>query len=208
LISAWDTFEGSTRIAVSSAVFLRWIPGSTGYWWGRTFLRILIQPIPSFLWPDKHTFVAPLGLGLERFLNYGAAYPLWMEFYINFGVLGIVSGTVLAGWLCKNVYKDYRKDRYNLFCQLSLALLWPLLFHVYGRGNPALIFYQTLYIFAPVWIIQWLVKKREAKKLGKQDWNVARRTISKSCLVNRQMESEFATTTIYIEPGHNAVDRF
>jgi cobalt-zinc-cadmium resistance protein CzcA len=43
--------------------------------------------------------------------------------------------------------------------QISLALLWAYLFHAYGRDTVTAVFYGVLYVFAPVWIVHWLVSR-------------------------------------------------
>lgn len=158
LAEAWDTFAEGSNIATTTLVYVHWVP-VFGYDWGRSFLQVLLTPIPSALWPDKYLLFGKPAIG--EFIAYGAAAPFLITFYVSFGPAGIVFGMALIGWLCHRMYNAYKANPRDPFAQILVALLWAYLFHVYGRHSVTLIVYGVVYVFAPVWIVRWLVTKRQ-----------------------------------------------
>jgi hypothetical protein len=77
--------------------------GQVNYLYGRSVWEALIALIPRALWPDKPVFggspkvVAEMtGLDLSPTTSFGVGQV--MEFYINFGMVGLVVGFLLLGW--------------------------------------------------------------------------------------------------------------
>lgn len=78
--------------------------GSIGYLYGESLMNGLIALIPRALWPDKpmyggsNNLVAEMtGLELNKETSWGVGNV--MEFYINFGMPGLIFGFVALGWL-------------------------------------------------------------------------------------------------------------
>jgi hypothetical protein len=159
--NAWDTFVEGSNIATTTALYLRWVP-VYGYDLGRDFLQVVVTPIPSVVWPDKYQLFGQSPI--EDYRATGAAAAFFVEFYRSFGPVGVVWGMALIGWLCRKVYDTYRANTKNLFAQVSVALLWAYLFHIYGRHSVTLIVYGVAYVFAPVFIMRWLVARRQRTK--------------------------------------------
>ena len=74
------------------------------YLYGRSVWEALLSVIPRALWPDKPVFggspkiVSEMtGLELSETTSWGVGSV--MEFYINFGIPGLVAGFLLLGWL-------------------------------------------------------------------------------------------------------------
>jgi hypothetical protein len=95
----------ATRLCVTCtfADVLRQTPNIVPYWDGATYYPILFKPIPRLLWPGK-----PIDLtGQEFGHRYGylalddhdTSYnlPQTVELYANFGVIGVVIGSLLFG---------------------------------------------------------------------------------------------------------------
>jgi hypothetical protein len=131
--------------------------------WGSTFLTTLALPVPRALWDDK-----PLGFGAEltrilrpTLLASGGTAPehsmaglINSEFYVNFGVLGMVPLSLLVGWFLAKVDKAHLKvTRTNLLtvddwwrativmCLVASLgdLLWVGTFTFFSRGGLAAI---------------------------------------------------------------------
>jgi oligosaccharide repeat unit polymerase len=153
---AWDTFVSNSEIAVSSALLVRVVPAYQPYFMGSSFLNTFTQPIPRFLWPDK-----PKLIGQEFFDNLwppGTTLPFWALFYLNFGPAGIVPGMILWGWISRTIYDAYSKQPTDKLAQVQLAVYWPFIIHMYGRGGDsfAFNFYGLIYVLAPVWIMLFI----------------------------------------------------
>ena len=160
---AWDTFVDSSRIVVSTASVIRYVPGQIDYLWGKSFLNFFTQPIPRLLWPDK-----PSSIGLDFFTSIwplGTTLPFWSLFYLNFGPIGVLLGTAVWGRFSRWIYDLFISDPANPFAQMQLALYFPFLIHMYGRGgdNFAFIAYGLIVVLLPVWLVWWAARKLLSK---------------------------------------------
>jgi hypothetical protein len=163
LADAWRHFVAGSDIATTTAMYVRWTP-VFGFDWGRQFLNLLLTPIPASIWPDKYSF---LGVSpVEQFRALGAAAPVFMIFYTSFGSSGVVLGMAIFGWICRRAYNKYQQNPLDPFAQISVALLWAYLFHIYGRHSITLLLFGALYVFFPVWAVSWLVNKWRRQATG------------------------------------------
>jgi hypothetical protein len=123
---------------------------------GRTFTKVLIQWVPRFLWPAKPSFPGWELLG-QYFIR-GAPISYWGEFYFNFGSLGVVLGMSLLAAISKFTFQTYvsHPTRLNM---IILALLNPYLLYVFGRGDLGILFYGAIYVFGPVLVAAWLLRR-------------------------------------------------
>lgn len=78
--------------------------GKVDYLYGRSLWEGLLSLVPRILWPDKPVFAGSpgivsemTGLILSETTSWGVGNV--MEFYINFGILGVVIGFLVLGWL-------------------------------------------------------------------------------------------------------------
>lgn len=153
LDDAWQIMVSNSEIATSTAVLVRMVPAFEPYFRGASFLNVLTQPIPRVLWADKPQTIR------QDFFNElwppGTTLPFWAIFYLNFGPLGIIPGMMLWGWISRKVYDAWRLHPTNALAQVQLAVYWPFLIHMYGRGgdNFAFNFYGLIFVLAPVWIL-------------------------------------------------------
>jgi hypothetical protein len=74
---------------------------------GRQMSGVVAFFVPRSIWPDK-----PIDTGsvLARYINYpneNLSAPLWGEFYVNFGILGVLLGFGLAGFLAQKATSRY-----------------------------------------------------------------------------------------------------
>jgi hypothetical protein len=80
-------------------------PERVPYWGGATYYSLVGSFVPRFLWPDKPT--KELGQAFGHRYGYldphdthtSVNLPYLVEFYANFGVLGVVLGMALVGML-------------------------------------------------------------------------------------------------------------
>jgi hypothetical protein len=144
-------------------MLVRVVPEHQPYFWGASFLNLLTQPIPRFLWPGK-----PHTIGEEFFDQLwppGTTAPFWALFYINFGPIGIVFGMATWGWFSRRIYDAYVTQPGHVVYQVQLAVYWPFLIHMYGRGgdNFAFNFYGLVVLLFPVWFMQLLARLRRGQ---------------------------------------------
>jgi hypothetical protein len=112
--------------------------GTIDYRYGETLLNGLIALIPRAFWPDKPMFGGSndlvtefAGLQLDKFTSWGVGNV--MEFYVNFGLPGLICGFLglgwLIGWLDRNA--AVAEDRGHLgkvflFFLPGVALIQPI----------------------------------------------------------------------------------
>ncbi len=161
---AWGVMVDGSEIASSTALLVRVVPSYQPYFHGASFLNFFTQPIPRFLWPDK-----PQTIGEEFFAQLwpeGTTIPFWALFYLNFGPPGIVPGMIAWGWLSRRIYDVYRTNPGDRLTQVQLAVYWPFLIHMYGRGGDNFAFnaYGFLYVLIPVWIMMYLRSRYNAAR--------------------------------------------
>jgi len=100
---------------------------------GRTFLMAFIAPVPRAIWPSKP--VVRLGPYVaQEILDYGndsGAPPTAIgEFYINFGLPGVLVGMLLVGGLAGAVYRGALRspERGNALVRYTLVMLCIAMF--------------------------------------------------------------------------------
>lgn len=164
LDDAWTTFVDGSQIAVSTALVVGFVPEKLDYLRGASFFNLLTQPIPRFLWPGKPTEIA--AEIFDSLWPRGTATPFWSLFYVNFGPPGIVLGMMLFGFVSRRIYDAARTHPGDPFAQVALAVFFPMMIHIYGRGgvNPAFIVYGAVYVLLPVWMLQWLVARHRVAR--------------------------------------------
>jgi oligosaccharide repeat unit polymerase len=74
---------------------------------GRQMSGVIGFFIPRSVWPDK-----PIDTGsvLARFINYpneNLSAPLWGEFYVNFGIVGVIAGFAVLGFCANKATRLY-----------------------------------------------------------------------------------------------------
>lgn len=82
-----------------------------GYSFGKQFLGAAFFWVPRSIWTDKPIGTGAMvakGLGYD-FTNLSA--PLWVEFYINFGNLGVLIGFILYGVLTARIQNNFIRTK-------------------------------------------------------------------------------------------------
>lgn len=111
--------------------------GTVEYAYGETLSEMAVAIIPRALWPDKpqvggggSVVTTYTGLGFANNTSVGAGQVL--EFYVNFGTLGVIGGFLiwgaLIGWLdlriCRNLASNNQRGFLRCY-MICLALIQP-----------------------------------------------------------------------------------
>lgn len=90
------------------SVLVRDTPSRVSYQYGKTFAALLVAPIPRFLWPGKPD--NSVGLWITKNYSHGleshTAPTQVGEFYINFGIAGVIGGLLLLGLILRFVHES------------------------------------------------------------------------------------------------------
>ena len=128
------------------------IPEKMGYTFGsQMILYTAIMLIPRALWPSKPQPVSPEVLSVsvsEYAAQAGTAYPYIGEYYHEFGIVGVIVFSLLAGkmlnWLRLKMYEQ------SIGAKVLYASVMPLIFQIMIRGYTPSNFYMILFVVLPV----------------------------------------------------------
>jgi hypothetical protein len=112
---------------------IRRTPHEIPYWGGATYLSLVGSFVPRFLWPDKPT----KELGQEFGHRYGYVgsrdsrtainLPILVEFFVNFGLPGIMVGMALVGVVYRLVERAVNNPGQDEILSLAgIVLMIPL----------------------------------------------------------------------------------
>ena len=131
-------------------------PESVPYWGGESFKDGLYVFIPRILWPDKPTMTIGNAFG-HRYdiLDPGDETTSWnlpwiIEFYANFGLLGVVAGMALVGVALALLERRFgHPDNTKIDAVVAMAITFGL---IYPESNLAMmwggLFMSTVAIYA------------------------------------------------------------
>ena len=163
---AIDTYD-------NTAFILRTFPDKFDYYYGETYLAILVQFIPRSLWPEKIVSLgAPLGLmrkaGIQDwsvdkwkfYVNNHSYSPGFIgEAYANFGVSGVVLLSFLFGRYTKKFDLKIRADNAIVSIKTIPYLAFYSSFFLISRGDLLMATYYSILFFLFLKIIIRIIYK-------------------------------------------------
>ncbi|WP_448658012.1 hypothetical protein ACPVPU_11155 [Sphingomonas sp. CJ99] len=73
-----------------------------GYQWGLQLLSAIFFFVPRLIWPSKADPTGAVAADLAGYKFVNVSMPLPAEFYVDFGIGGVVAGGLVVGWiLCR-----------------------------------------------------------------------------------------------------------
>jgi hypothetical protein len=130
------TFEavgGGSELFAPLAGLVQTIPEQVSYLNGSSYLETLVFPVPRALWHAKPTGEIKRVTHVFDPLDNGVAFPEFGEMYANFGVLGVILGSILVGlliewfWVRLASTTDLRKA-------VLICVLYAVTAQVFFRG--------------------------------------------------------------------------
>lgn len=146
------------------------VPERHGFLYGsQMILYSLVLLIPRAVWPGKPTpqiyDIVSATYGNQAVIN-GVAYPNLGEYYVEFGIVGVVVCMFILGLLCRYARNLYIK-RQGLSLSLVLySLIYGALFQIVIRGYMPQNFTMMLFLLVPVILIA-IINKRASRKLDR-----------------------------------------
>ena len=112
----------------SLMVCMRMVESSGHYFWGSSFRELFYWFIPRALWAGKpYSFSYQFAVPFSDYTGYAndafVTPSFFGELYLNFGVCGILFGSVAFGIVARAVYEWLIVDRANRRCQLLYAVI-------------------------------------------------------------------------------------
>lgn len=131
-------------------------PSKEDFWYGQAVIASpIIMWIPRFVWPDKPLGTEyPLTIGIMKSCgNYaieGAAMasPNITEYYLDFGVLGVIFYSFILGVVCKRMLKLYYSN--SLYGVIKYALFCGFLIQLINRGYMAQLVTLIVILYLPL----------------------------------------------------------
>jgi hypothetical protein len=130
----WEIVAGRSANLDLLADVVRQTGSTVPFWGGETYLSLVGFAVPRFIWPSKPT--KTLGQDFGHRYGYLDSWDTWtsinlpflIEFYANFGEVGVLVGMVIVGLLYRLLDNDLNRAGQPLQVTIcSLVLLVPLL---------------------------------------------------------------------------------
>jgi len=130
----WTIVAGRSANLDLLADVVRQTGTTVPFWEGETYLSLVGFAVPRFIWPSKPT--KTLGQDFGHRYGYLDSWDTWtsinlpylIEFYANFGEIGVLIGMVIVGVLYRLLDNDLNRPRQPLQVTIcGLVLLVPLL---------------------------------------------------------------------------------
>ncbi|MBK8985798.1 MAG: oligosaccharide repeat unit polymerase [Chloroflexi bacterium] len=138
--------HGDAMFMDQMAVALSQIDERGQLYYGRTYLNLLLLPIPRALWPEKpgladwqkeiQTARRPTG-------DMGAIVTALGEAYANFGYAGILLYSVFIGWLLNTLYNNMFQAPYYSVVNFWSLCVYALLIQVFRDGLVSFFTFQV-----------------------------------------------------------------
>jgi len=144
LVGDFDAFQQIMNISAYTSTF--------GIGFGRQFIGVLFFFVPRTIWLNK-----PIGTGTIigeslGYINTNISAPLWSEFQINFGLIGVFVLFALYGILTAKLEKGYIKTRNQInFYQIFVPFFSFYQFFIL-RGSLISCFASLIPCLLCIWI--------------------------------------------------------
>lgn len=131
-------------------------PSKEDFWYGQAVIASpVIMWIPRFVWPDKPLGTEyPLTIGIMKSCGDDAirgaamASPNITEYYLDFGVLGVIFYSFILGVICKRMLKLYYSN--SLYGVIQYALFCGFLIQLINRGYMAQLVTLIVILYLPL----------------------------------------------------------
>lgn len=154
-----------SRIFMTTGLIIEKMPEEHDFLYFSPFIEALAMPIPRILWPGKPTgdqiwvvyrLIDPVRDGRR---GLGAAWMLFGTFYLSFGWLGIILGSLVVGYLLRKLFSWMVRNRRDPMVIAIYAVSLSCLYFVFSRGyypQHVLIFFFTIF---PLLVIRRSIRK-------------------------------------------------
>ena len=163
LETIWNEFGYNLNIYQPFYAMIVNIPKYHNYTYGFTYYLAIVQPIPRGLWHNKPAGIPNLGSaifgGNPQPSESGQAYPIIGDFYINFGLIGIIILMSLFGLSLKILWKYLEIYKYNNWVKIIFSLSSGYLVQLVSRGWPPQILTELFFLIFPIIFGQWLTNR-------------------------------------------------
>jgi hypothetical protein len=151
-----------------AATIVEEVPRSLDHQWGRTYWAWVVAPVPRELWPAKPLVHSGPIIGTELYGTSRAGVPpgLFAELYWNFGLVGLLDGSLGAGFALGAVWSYFQKRRDEWWVGSIYAAAVPVLVvgalsKAFGAGLVRAAFASAQVLFL-CWLVSNVRHQRES----------------------------------------------
>lgn len=158
LINIWGAFSGNFDLYKTLYGAVTYFPDEHFYTMGQQLVYLtLVTCIPRSIWPDKPVSIIDNELKVH-FMGNGAvrghwAYAQITEFYVEFGVIGVIVCMCIFAILCKKLRKCYQQPE-SLHDLVLSSVMFPMLMQFVIRGYMPINFWATFFMVLPIFIMK------------------------------------------------------
>jgi len=143
------------------------MPDRMNYQFGSTLFLWVLSPIPRTMWPQKPEMTEGREVGEliyqkrdENSPGGGVPPGFIAEMYLNFGYLGVIAGTFIAGVILKLFYNAFKKVREKSMYAMVIYILIFVPFALKLMGSDfSVCIVKIFYYIIPLYLIMKLVQK-------------------------------------------------
>ena len=134
VLGGWESVSARAALLDLFTDVIRQTPSVVPHWNGQTYWSLAGAVIPRFLWPNKPVKI--LGYAFGQRYGYLAPYdytttinmPYLVEFYANFGEIGVYLGMLLVGFIYRSVERIVNTPGQGVLrTVVGMGLLMPLI---------------------------------------------------------------------------------
>lgn len=151
-----------TRIFDAYLAVVDAVPERINYAYLEPIGYIFIIPIPRFIWPDKpfpdYLNDVHRAIGTSEALYSGAAIPHFGEYYLAFGIVGLILGMAAFGVGCRALWGFYKANPDNGWVRVIFAVSSGFLVQAIIRGYLSQIVSQWFFTIFPIFVGIYLAR--------------------------------------------------
>jgi O-antigen/teichoic acid export membrane protein len=160
--------SGDTEMAPLMALLVSKVPSDLPYFDGRATGELLVHWVPRALWhakPRQGDEVFTRRLIIDRRISAAPRqYSPLANFYLDFGVVGVMVGMALLGVLGRTHYEYFSRHRRHSSTQLFYAASFPF-WIVLLRGNITDTAGRLLFVLPPLLLGLWVARARSHRNV-------------------------------------------
>lgn len=164
LLSIWKAFSGNFDLYKTLYAAVVYFPDEHFYTMGQQLIYLtLVTCIPRAIWPNKPVSIIDSQLK-PYFMGNGAVRGAWAyaqltEFYIEFGIAGVVICMGVFAGFCKFLKKCTFRPK-NIHELVMAATFYPMLMQLVIRGYMPINFWAIFFMMIPITVIRAAEKVR------------------------------------------------
>lgn len=155
----WGAFQGNFDLYKTLYGAVTYFPSSAFYTLGQQMIYLtIVTIIPRSIWPSKPYSIID-SVYKVHFMGEGAvrghwAYAQLTEFYIEFGIIGVIVCMYIFGRFCKYLRELPLYQNRTVHDVVTASFFFPMLMQLVIRGYMPLNFWPVVFILLPVFIMK------------------------------------------------------